>query len=215
MTTVFSSPTNDAAICTLDDVKSFLRLPLGDTSFDAELTALTYVATDMIERYCNRAIAIKSSPVERHDGWVGDTIMLKFSPVATVTYVHEFFAGFNGVLSESTPENPIDGYQLEYETGRLIRVFAMGFPRQWYPGSRNIEVSYSVGISPTPPALWQAARELTAHLFQQQQATPGGIPKFAGGRDPDDTPSTMPGMYAAMPYKVIDKIRPYRRLTVA
>ncbi len=214
MTTVFSTPSSDAAICTLQDVKTFLRLPTGDTAYDTELTNLTFVATDMIERYCNRKIVVTPAPIERHDGWVGDTIELKYAPVASVTYVYEFFAGSLNILSESTPENPIDGYQIEMETGRLIRVFSMGFPRQWYPGSRNIEISYSVGMASIPPSLWQASRELVAHLFLQQQNSPGGIPKFSGGTDPEDAVMTQPGMYAGMPYKVVDKIRPFRRLVV-
>jgi hypothetical protein len=214
LTTVFSNPPNDAAICTLDDVKAYLRIPSGDTAYDAEITNLTYVATDMIESFCNRKIAVAAAPIERHDGWVGNTVFLKYAPVVSISYVYEFFGGFLNTLSESTPENPIDGYQIELETGRLIRVFSMGFPRQWYPGSRNIEVSYTVGMSPTPPALWQAARELSAHLFQQQQASPSGIPKWTGGADPSDGVVTQPGIYAGMPYKVVDKIQRYRRYVI-
>lgn len=215
MTTVFANPPNDAAICSLADVRGYLRIPSTDTAFDAELTNLTYVATDMIEKYINAPVATKAMPIERHDGWVGDTIMLKYAPITSVTYVREYFAGFLNSLSESTPANPIDGYQLEYQTGRMIRVFTNGFPRQWYPGSRNLEISYSVGMNPIPPTLWQAARELTAHLFMQQQATPGGIPKYSGGMDPGDTPNPQPGAWSGMPYKVSDKLKPFRRKSIA
>ncbi len=214
--TAFATPPNDAAICTLADVKGYLRLPLSDTSYDAELTNLTFVATDQIEQYCNRPIVPKPMPIERHDGWVGDTIELKYSPVTSVTYVYEYFAGFLNNLSESTPSNPIDGYQLEYQTGRLIRVFTNGFPRQWYPGSRNIEISYSVGLSPTPPILWQAARELVAHIFsQQEQINPSNVPKFTGGANSSDETETSPELWQGLPYRIEAKIKPFRRRSIA
>ena len=214
--TSFASPPNDTAICSLDDVKAYLRMPLTDTSYDAELTNLTFVATDMIERYCNLPIVPKAMPIERHDGWVGDTIELKYAPVVSVTYVHEFFAGFLNILSESTPANPIDGYQLEYQTGRLVRVFTNGFPRQWYPGSRNIEISYSVGLSPIPPTLWQAARELVGHIFsQQEQINPSNVPKFSGGVGSSDEVETSPEMWQGIPYRIEAKLKTFRHRSIA
>ena len=214
--TTFASPPDDQAICTLADVKGYLRIPSTDTNFDSELTNLTFVATDMIERYCNCPIVPKAMPVERHDGWVGDTIELKYSPVTTVTYVKEYFAGFLNVLSESTPESPIDGYQLEYETGRLIRVFVGGFPRQWYPGSRNIEVSYSVGFPSIPPTLWQAARELVAYIFaQQEQVNPSNVPKFSASGGASSDTETVEDLWQGIPYRIEAKLKTFRRKSIA
>lgn len=213
--TQFATPPDDAAIVTLADVKTFMRIPSTDTSYDAELTNLTFVATDMIERFINRPVVPKAMPIERHDGWVGDTIMLWYSPVSSITYVHEVFAGTINVLSESTPSNPIDGYQLEARTGRLVRVFTGGFPRQWYPGSRNIEISYSVGFNPIPPTLWQAGRELVKHIFAQgEQMNPSDVPKYSGAQEADEE-NDKPGAYEGIPVAIEAKLKSFRRRSIA
>ena len=214
--TIFASPPQDVTICTLADVKTYLRTPSGDTSNDAELTNLLYVATDMIEAYCNRPIVPKAVPTESHDGWGGDTIMLWYRPVASIQSVTEYWStGGAHVLSEVSPAAPGDGYQLEKRTGRLIRSFDGVWPKPWFPGSRNVVVDYTAGYSTMPPTIWQAARELVAHIFTQEAGTPGGNPKWVGNNPTEDEPQTQPGAWEAIPWRIQNKLKTFRRHPIA
>ena len=216
MTTTFVSPPQDAPICTLADVKAYLRLPTTDTSYDAELTNLLYVATDQIESYCNRPIVPKAMPTEYHDGWSGDTIMLLYRPVVSVQSVTEYWStGGAHVLSEVSASSPGDGYQLEARTGRMIRSFDGIWPKPWFPGSRNVVVDYTAGYSAMPPLLWQAARELVAHIFQQgEQMSPVAIPKFSGNEGAEAI-DEKPGMWSGIPYRIEVKLKRYVRHAIA
>ena len=214
--TVFASPPEDTAIVTVADVKNFLRIPLTDTTYDSELSNLTYVATDMIEAWCNRPIAVKTMPTEFHDGWQGDTIMLKYTPVVTVTSLTEVWStGGAHVLPQVTdPTTQLyDGYQLESATGRVVRVFDSVWPKPFFPGSRNIVVVYSAGFSIMPPSLWHAARVLAAHYFQSQQSVFSAIPKFTPGQQADFNDVRM-GDWQGMPPVVEALIKPYRRRSI-
>ena len=215
-TTAFTSPPQDATICTLDDVKAYLRLPTSDTAYDTEITNLLYVATDLIEVYCNRPIVPKVMPTESHDGWAGDTIMLLYRPVVSVQSVTEYWStGGPHVLSEVSPSSPGDGYQLEARTGRLIRSFDGVWPKPWFPGSRNVVVDYTAGYATMPPTLWQAAREFVAHIFAQgEQFNPVGIPKFSGNESVDQL-DQKPGLWAGVPFRIETKLKPFRRHSIA
>lgn len=213
--TTFASPPEDAVICTVADVHALLGIPAADTSRDAELANLTFVATDMIESWCNRPIVPKAMPAESHDGWSGDTIMLFYTPVVSIQSVTEYWStGGAHVLSEVSPSTPGDGYQAELRTGRLIRTFDGQWPMPWFPGSRNVIVNYTAGFSTMPPAIWQAARELVRHIWiQQEQLNPANVPKFSGA--PERAADNRPDMWESIPMSVQAKLKPYRSQSIA
>jgi hypothetical protein len=89
--------------------------------------------------------------------------------------------------AESTPENPIDGVQVDYDTGQIMRTFAGGsWPKPFFPGSRNIEVTYVAGYDPVPSNVWMATVNLVAfwwrHWYQASRTfTKDAGPKTQGG----------------------------------
>jgi hypothetical protein len=147
---------------TLAEAKSWQQFPANaPTTNDAALEDVIAMACEAIQNYINRPIA-PTEYTERHDGWSGEYIMLNQYPIVEMVSVTEYqSAGGLISLSESTPQNPIDGYQVNYLTGRMMRTFqGYSWPRPWFPGSRNIEVTYYAGYNPLPPALRIATREL-------------------------------------------------------
>ena len=151
---------------------------------------------------------------ERHDGWSGEFIMLLFSPVLELVSCQEWqSSGGMITLAESTPESPTEGVQVEYDTGRLMRTFSgYSWPRPFFPGHRNVEVTYTAGFNPLPPDVWEATMELIAWKWRNsQQATrtsPLRINEYDGGASAAD------GLYPGMPNRIADVFRGYRLPTI-
>jgi hypothetical protein len=203
---------SSVALVTVAECKSWLgyRNPTQPNREDPLLTNIVASACDYLEQ-----IAGPIAPttfVERYDGWAGSTLMLRHDPVISVNYVNEYWStGGLHVLTESTPADTIDGYQLEHETGRLVRVFQGNWPRTWFPGSMNVEVSYVAGRNPIPPIAKFTAFELVQHWWQQlhQQSAQG----FGGQIDPEAEATTdqQAGAWLGVPKSVVDKIRLLRQ----
>lgn len=198
-----------APLVTLTELKTFMRYsnPSSAHNDDSILSDAIQTASEFIE---NAIGPISPTTfVEREDGWAGDTIMLRHIPVISINYVNEYWStGGLHVLSESTPSATVDGYQLEKTTGRLVRVFAGNWPRTWFPGSLNVEVSYVAGYSTTPATLKWACYELAEHWFS---TGPGNIAKGFGGsfNDPDDVGEPA-GVWIGIPNKVTEKLSRFR-----
>lgn len=108
---------------------------------------------------------------ERHDGWSGEYIQLRYSPFLEYVLCREWQSSGGFVtLPESTPESPIEGIQIDYATAQIMRTFAgYSWPRPFFPGSRNIEVTYVAGFNPLPPDIWEATQELIAWKWRNTQ----------------------------------------------
>jgi hypothetical protein len=147
-------------------------------------TALSQSEQTKLQRYidsaCTTAQSRAARPLcptqfqERHDGWSGEYIQLRYSPFLELIRCAEWqSSGGTVLLPESTPENPIEGIQIDYATAQIMRTFAgYSWPRPFFPGSRNIEVTYVAGFNPLPPDIWEATQELIAWKWRNtQQAT--------------------------------------------
>lgn len=200
-----------APLLPLQTVKDYLNYPVNDTSDDELLTLLLAAASDFVGRYVGPAASAVTF-VERHDGWNGDTILLNHAPLVSITQVTEYRStGGLVVLPLSTPENPVDGYQVEWETGMLIRVFQGNWPRTFFPGSRNIEVTYVAGYPTPPPLLQLALCELVAHWWQQGHQQAAGPERIQGSYDDVE----VPGAWSGVPYRVLDKLDVFREPNLA
>lgn len=140
----------------------------------------------------NRPIA-PTQLQERHDGWSGDTIQLYYSPfLALVSCVENMSTGGPISLPESTPEhNGFDGVAIDYGTSQVTRTFAGGWPRPYFPGLRNIEVTYVAGFNPLPPDLWEATMELVAWKWRNSQEAPRWFGRNDEYTGPMRQPSTV------------------------
>lgn len=130
---------------------------------------------------------------ERHDGWSGDTIQLRYSPfLQLISCVENMSTGGPITLPEATPgNNSFDGIAIDYATSQIVRTFAGGWPRPYFPGLRNIEIVYIAGFNPVPPDLWEATMELVAWKWRDSQEAPrwfGRQEEYAG---PVRQPSTV------------------------
>lgn len=196
----------------LGDLKTWLRYP-NPTTASADDGALTQVLLSAWE-YAEEigGPIMPTLYTERFDGWGGTEIVLFHEPVIAVNYVHEYWStGGLHILAESTPENTIDGYQLDKLTGRLVRVFQGNWPRTWFPGSLNVEVQYIAGQVPVPAKACEAIVELGVHRWQTEfQPRALGF-EGAVSMDADDEPANASaGQWIGVPNKVLDKLRMMR-----
>ena len=118
------------------------------------LQLVTSTVCDWVQETLGRPIAptVFDRRFDGWAGWNGAYIELPYYPVLEITSVIEYW-GVSGphTLMESTPTAQVDGWQCEYRTGRLTRVFPGNVQKPWFPGSRNIEITWTAGFNPVPP----------------------------------------------------------------
>ena len=165
-----------------------------------------------LQRYinsaCERAQDISKRPFgptefrERHDGWSGEYIQLHYSPFLKLVQCQEWQSSGGFVqLPESTPENPVEGIQIDYATSRIMRTFSgYSWPRPFFPGSRNVEVTYLAGFDPVPHAIWEATMELVVWKWRntQQASRTWTLP----GSEANETSSD--GLYPGIPNRIAE-----------
>ena len=180
-----------------EDVKPYLQYPQSDTGRDVTLQLV-------VDFVCQESQRIMGKPVppteffRRFDGWSGWNgayIELPYYPVLEVQRVVEWW-GISGphYLTESLPENQIDGFQCEYQTGRLIRVFPGLVQKPWFPGSRNLEVTWTAGYNPIPATFKVPALEIIKEWWQATQQASSSAPTPAGMEAMDQMTDTYPGL---------------------
>jgi hypothetical protein len=200
-------------IVALSDLVAYLRY--GSTSsYDAEiLQAHLDAAVDFVEQRCGPVAPRYFA--ERRSGWEGTVITLEHTPVVApiLAVIEHHSTGGAWALDESTPSNPQAGYQIDYQTGELVRVFQGGWPFTFFPGLRNISIHYVAGYEIVPPALRLATLELAAHWWRagyQSAVTLGGM---SGGAPAPE--AVVPGAWAGVPYRVEAKLEPYTHRVIA
>lgn len=199
---------------TLADVKDYMQWssPTSPSERDGVMQRFVDMACTQVQRRINRP-ASSQEFFERHDGWSGEYILLKESPVLELVSCSEWMSSGGAVqLTESTPENPVDGVQIDYATGRIMRTFAgYSWPRPFFPGSRNIEIVYRAGFNPTPPDLWIATVELVVHWWRNAQGSAGkGFGGQIGGQGGFDPESETAGLWQGLPYRIAEILDTYR-----
>lgn len=197
-----SSPTWKNYVDINADVKPYLQYPATDTARDV---TLQYV----IDFVCQESQRLLGKPVPatpfffRFDGWSGWNgayLMLPYYPILEVQAVTEWW-GTSGphVLTESTPENQVDGFQVSYRTGMLIRVYPGNIQKPWFPGSRSIEVTWTAGYNPIPAMYKVPALEIIAEWWRETQQASRSSVAPSGYQDiVNDTSDT----YAGLPRRV-------------
>jgi hypothetical protein len=191
------------------EVIEYLQLP----------ETLTTAQQNKLQRYIDSACTFAQNRAnrplgpcefkERHDGWSGEYIQLDYSPFLQLVLCREWQStGGFVTLPESTPENPVEGIQIDYGTSRIMRTFTgYSWPRPFFPGSRNVEVSYLAGFDPVPPDLWEATQELVAWKWRNtQQATRGWM---ASGQEFDQNPNQNDGLYPGVPNRIAEVFSSY------
>lgn len=199
------------------DLKPWLQMdPSAGTANDAKLRMVADLACQWVQNYLSRPV-VPTTVFRRFDGWAGMTgayIMLPYVPVLKVLKVVEYW-GSSGphVLVEQTPEfqGESDMFQVEPTTGRLIRSFTGLVQRPFFPGSRNIEVTWVAGYNPLPADIKMAALEYAAHWWRNTQEAPHW---FQPGGASYDQPQQNP-LWPGVPNRVTDLLESYTQFSIA
>lgn len=201
---------------TLTEMRQWLRWPnpTSASGNDPLLQRIVDMACTKIQGLVNRPVGAQTF-YERHDGWSGEYIILKESPFLELVACTEWqSAGGPITLVESTPENPVDGIQINYATGLVMRTFAgYSWPRPFFPGSRNIEFTYKAGFNPVPPDLWMGTVELVKYWWENTQANASLRAGAVSEYDADQSPADI-GLWPAVPNRIIDMIDDYVKVGI-
>lgn len=172
-----TSPDWQDYLSVTDDVLPWLQMTSqniqpGGSALETNLKLLTSAACWWAQDEYGRPIA-PTEFTRRFDGWSGWNgayLELPYYPVLDISSVVEYWgASGSHTLTESTPTNQVDGYQIERLTGRLTRVFPGNIQKPWFPGSRNVEVSWTAGFNPVPPQIRLGTLELIAEWWRNTQ----------------------------------------------
>lgn len=181
------------------------------TPDSAPLLLISGMAQTWVAQFLGRPVA-PTTFTRRFDGGAGlnsNYISLPFTPVLSVTSVVESRGTASAIYVESTPQAPCDGYQIEPSTGRLIRVNGQ-WAWPWFPGSRNVQVTWVAGYEPVPDDIKVATLELIAHWFRNtRQRSPGGGRPTGADYDP-----LAAGLWAGVPNRITGLLTPYMKLGV-
>lgn len=192
-------------IITLQQARTSLRIPAGQTVDDADLQDLIDSATGPMEDLCGPILSRACD--EWHDGgW--KTVRLLQAPAISVTAVIECYgAGYARTLNEQALDGgafDAFGYTVDLVDGVITRRIS-GQAGFFIGGSRNIHVTYTAGRATVPPNLIRATRRLVRWLWQtemQGQRPSGATPEAV---------STTPSGYA-VPNAVVELCAAERRL---
>ena len=202
------------------DFLPYLQYPAGKTDQLPALNLIAEAASDWCSTYLDKPIG-PTTFFERYDGWAGwsgSIILLPYYPVLQVNSIVEYW-GLNGahILAEQTPSeqfgvgftaaNPAPGvYQLNPRIGEIRRTFPGNVQRSFFPGSRNIEITWTAGYSKIPAQIKLACLELATHWYQETQEQP----TIAGmyGNDPDTSGNKY---WPAVPERVMTMLQPFRQ----
>jgi hypothetical protein len=99
-------------------------------------------------------------------------------------------------------------YQCDPITGTLIRSFQGLIQRPFFPGLRNVEVTWIAGYNPLPPDIKFATMQLIAHWWRQTQQASRTFPMPAGAREPEQ----MASPYVGIPPEVERMLMPYSQI---
>lgn len=213
--TTFSVPQWQDYLTVTDDVLPWLQMTASDLTpaLTSNMQLVTSTVCDWVQETLGRPLAPTTFD-RRFDGWSGWNgayIELPYYPVLSITSVVEYW-GVSGPhnLSESTPTDQVDGWQCEYNTGRLTRVFPGNVQKPWFPGSRNIEVVWQAGFNPIPPRFrmgsLMAIDWVWRNKFQQSGVRVGVQSEY------DAPPNS--GMLGGIPDDILDWLFPSEQVGI-
>lgn len=195
-----------------NDVKPYLEFsnPTGLNPADTMLQMVTDMACTWVQNYLGRPVA-DTEFFRRFSGWSGMNgayVSLPYYPVTQIVSVVEYW-GSSGphTLTEQTPasQGGQDVYQVDYLRGTVIRTFMGLVQRPWFPGSRNIEITWKAGYEPVPADIKMATLELVNYWWRNtQEAT-----RVSSLEAVEYEAPAASGMWAAVPNRVKVLLEPY------
>ncbi len=204
-------------IVSLADVRQHLRYPPNDTQ-DDQVFMNTYIpaATNVITQECD--VVVPTEYDEYYDG--GEpSIWVWHRPILEVQEVQEGWGYTNYDLDYVEVNSPnatsMFAYSIDdYGIGQISRRSGGNVNVRFRPGSSNIRIVYVAGREEVPGALKLAALELINHWWQGSQQRAAQYQ--SSGFDEVNTDFTrsqgVTGINAGLPVRVLELIKPYRRM---
>lgn len=160
------------AFITVDDVKQWLDIDMGDPSKDAMIQQMIDATTDMIERYLNRKVE-KATFTETHNGDDKLTIFIRNPPIISITSVT-----VNGVAIPAASSFTANGYRFDQR-----QVVLNGYV--FHKGFANCTVVYEGGFDPIPDEIIMASKIAVQAAYTGRTV------------DPNIQSESVPGVYSA------------------
>lgn len=190
---------NPVDIIALQDAKDFLNITTPDT--DVELATFVTAASQM---WVSRGLPGNTTSTldEWYDGG-SPRISLRHVPVVSVSSVVETIGTIAYTLTQVDPgvSSSAWTYSVDLTTGLLVRRSA-GIATSFYPGVRNVHVTYVAGMAAIPADIAQAIKLLVKHLWTTQR---GGARRPGAGGGDDTTNMTA----YSWPWRVDEIARAY------
>lgn len=182
----------------------------------AALESVTTMCCTWVQNFLERPVA-PTRFERRFSGWSGlngSYVCLPYAPIMDLIEVNEWW-GIAGPhqLEEETPEkqNQMENFQVYPLTGEIVRTFMGLVERPWFPGLGNIRIVWIAGYDPVPEDIKVATKELVAHWWRNTQQA---IRTFSVPGSENDT-GAPPGLWAGIPNRIIDLLRPYMQIGMA
>lgn len=179
------------ALATLADLKTYLALPSGTTSEDAELTRMLDASSVVAEAFVERTFAT-GARAEKRSGHNRDVLYLKDWPVTAVSSVV-----MDGVAIPVSSDGIQIGYQFDSES-----IYYIG--ANFTAGRRNVTISYTAGYTTIPADVVHAVIEIAAQTYREKQ--------WIGLQSKSLASETVAYLRNGIPDSAADTLRRYRRM---
>lgn len=200
-----------------NDVKPWLQIDATDTSNDTKLRFVAEMGCQWVQNYLGRPVA----PTEffrrfsGSTGWNGSYVCLPYYPVLSIVSIVEFWGLSGGhTLVYQTPEAQGGAgeqmYQMDWVRGIVTRTYQGLIQRPFFPGSSNLEVTWTAGFNPLPADLKVATLELVAYWWRNTQESPRW---FAAGAQYDGDQRGNP-LWPAVPNRITMLLEPYTQVGI-
>ena len=212
VTQIETTPQWASYVDVANDVKPWLQIDGANFANDTKLQLVVDMASTWVQNYLGRPVA-PTKFFRRFSGYWGTGnggayISLPYYPVLSVTSVVEYW-GSSGphTLAEQTPaaQGTQDMYSMDYLHGYVIRAFMGLVARPYFPGLRNIEVTWTAGYEPVPADLKVATLELVNYWWRNTQEAPRTSALQAIEYEAAGTA----GLWPAVPNRITSLLEPY------
>jgi hypothetical protein len=138
------------------------------TADKAKVNALCTVATELIQKWCNRVFAAADF-TELHDGKGNDSLFLLNPPINSLSQIT--------LISSTNYEYDDECFDFESNTGELfwdnrgIVDSTLDYLGYFPCGRRNIQVEYNGGFTDIPEPILMVAANLVMEMFDPSLAT--------------------------------------------
>ena len=166
-------------LITLDQLKSYLQIPLTDTSDDFFLGLLVSSVQDTVENYCHRKFDVTVYTGEQHI--INHKIFPKNYPIVSVENITRWDAGVGGVVPDV---NGISEYRLFPTYIDLLdyQYVTMAGKLKYINGEESyVELDYTAGYAIIPNDLILASLKLAALEYKESRENRLGVEQETEG----------------------------------